>query len=161
MPIRELHERDLETLLHIQANAYPADMLEDGDVFRQKLVAFPAGCLGYEAEGALAAYVFSHPWRGPVPVSLHSTTLVIPPDPNCYYIHDLAVHARVRGQRVGEGLFRRLQDIAGAIRLSTFALVAVERSEDYWRRLGFEAVRPLIYTGGIPATFMVRSGTPR
>jgi N-acetylglutamate synthase-like GNAT family acetyltransferase len=106
----------------------------------------------------LAAYVFSHSWRGLDPVSLHSTSLVIPPDPDCYYIHDLAVHARIRGQGAAEKLFRQLTEIAGAIGLSTFALVAVQQSEDFWRRLGFDAVRSLVYTGGIPATYMVRNG---
>ena len=160
MPIRELDEHDIEAVLRIQANAYPAHILEVGDVFRQKLAAFPDGCLGYDADGNLAAYVFSHPWRGLEPVSLHSTTLLIPPDPDCYYIHDLAVRASARGQGVGEALFRRLTEVAGALGLSTFALVAVQRSEDFWHRLGFEAVRPLVYTGGIPATFMVRRGAP-
>jgi ribosomal protein S18 acetylase RimI-like enzyme len=159
--IRELDEHDFEAVLRIQANAYPAHMLEVRDVFRQKRQAFPAGCLGYAAGGELAAYVFSHPWGGRDPVSLHSTSLVIPPAPDCYYIHDLAVHASVRGQGVAEKLFRRLTEIAGAIGLRTFALVAVQQSEDFWRRFGFEAVRSLTYTDGIPATFMVRSETSR
>src|SRR5258705_624648 len=82
---------DLANSVHL---SYP----EDPAVIRDRLAIYPRGCFVLDDGEALSGYLVSHPWiRRSLP-ALNATLQSLPPAPDCYYLHDLALIEAVRGQ---------------------------------------------------------------
>jgi GNAT superfamily N-acetyltransferase len=154
MEIRPLEQEDLPLVLAVQEDCYPESLLEDGEVFSCRLRLFPEGCLGAFEGGRLVAYVFSHPWCSGAYVPLHEALECLPEAPDCVYIHDLAVMRSWRNRGIAGLLLSRLLDLAHARHGGRVALVAVNRSEPYWERYELRREYAIIYTEGVPATYM-------
>lgn len=116
--------------------AYP----EDPEIFAERLRLWPEGCLVYERDGSLLAYVLSHPAHAFAPPPLNSLLGALPDQPTTYYIHDLALLPETRGQGAGSEIVRIL--LAGAHKAGCpdVSLIAVNDSSGFWRRHGFEPV---------------------
>jgi GNAT superfamily N-acetyltransferase len=138
--------------------AYP----EDAAVFAERLRLYPDGCHVLARNGALAAYVVSHPWRGGPP-ALNSLLGELPPSPSTFYIHDLALAPKARGHGAASAIVTRLAAQARSAGLARMSLVAVNGSTDFWRRQGFEARHDPALAGKLAsygddgACFMVRT----
>lgn len=154
MLIRGLTPEDIPEVLRVQKDAYRPELLESAETFLHKLNLFPEGCLGCFADVELGAYVFSHPWTAGDVVPLDHPLTALPKTPDCLYIHDLAVATRLRGQGVGAALLQRLLELAERRQLRHFGLVAVQDSEAFWQRWGFEARRTFAYVHGVAGTYM-------
>jgi N-acetylglutamate synthase-like GNAT family acetyltransferase len=85
--------------------------------------------------------VISHLWDGDPP-ALNSLLHALPAAPTTYYIHDLALLPAARGIGAGRTIVAALRAHAGECRLATLSLVAVNRSEGFWRQLGFHTAEP-------------------
>jgi GNAT superfamily N-acetyltransferase len=126
-------------VLSLQSTAYPSNLHETWDVLEAKLLSYPHGC--YAALTAethtLIGYLFSHPWNLTAPVPLNHSLSELPPNPNCYYIHDLVVHPSYRGK----GIAQTLIDIAFSqmkkVGVETIALVAVGGASRFWGKILF------------------------
>lgn len=158
-----MQEGDIPAVLRIQAQVYAAEVLEDEAVIRSRLQAFPQ--LAWVAEDAdgVCAYLFAY----------HSRVGKVTPldgefeqydEPNCLYLHDLAVAPRAGGRGVGPALVRRNLEQARSSRLRYSALVSVQDSETFWSRQGYEPHEALdsrqqahLASYRIPAVYMVRS----
>jgi GNAT superfamily N-acetyltransferase len=154
MEIRPLKREDVPQVLVVQEDCYPRDLLEDEETFSCKLHLFPEGCLGAFEDGRLIAYVFSHPWSFGEYVPLHEELDSLPEAPDCVYIHDIAVLRAWRRQGIADMLITRLFDLAHAHHRGRVALVAVNRSERYWEGYNLRREFSIIYTEGVPATYM-------
>jgi GNAT superfamily N-acetyltransferase len=72
------------------------------------------------------------------------------------YIHDLAVLRSHRGRGLARLLLTEVFRVAEELGLKRFGLVAVQNSEAFWQRWGFERREPLMYAPGVSGTRMVR-----
>ena len=59
--VRQLTDRDFDTVDRIQRSAYGPDFLEDLAVFADKFARYPEGCWVAEVDGQVVGYLFSHP----------------------------------------------------------------------------------------------------
>ncbi|MBX9758173.1 MAG: GNAT family N-acetyltransferase [Beijerinckiaceae bacterium] len=145
--IRPLSQADVSAVGGIQRLLYRADLIEDLDSFQHKIDLFPRGCLGAFKGNELRAYVFSHPWKLGAPAPLNNADYRLPEGPDCYYIHDLAVHPDNRSEGIANAFIEALCTVAYREGLNTFSLTAVQDSEAYWARWGFAETGKLIYGG--------------
>lgn len=140
-----MRDDDLDAVLAVQAQCYPAPMQEAAAVVQARLrAARPTTLVACDgAHGAVCAYVFAYPSRlGRV------TALDAPfapqPQPDTLYIHDLAVAPRAHGAGLGRRLVRRLFALARDAGLAHAALVSVQDTRRFWEGMGYEvdAQRP-------------------
>lgn len=97
-------------------------------------------CKVAEVGSYVVGYLLAVPmrsWEVP-PVSVEYTPA---PDANCLYLNTLCVMERFRGNGVG----RRLLESALQSRYDILSLVALNNTEHFWRRYGFEPLRQLNY----------------
>lgn len=153
-PIRRLTIKDFD----YEEQIYPPEYYEDDECFRQKMAAFPIGCIAYvdRATDMMLGYSFGHPWRldaGPVP--LDWTAFKLPENPDCYYIHDIAVFPEHRGKGIGKMLMEYQLDIARIHMYKKVKLISILGSHSLWSKFGFQIVSEIEY-GGKPAFVMIR-----
>lgn len=159
--INRLTPEQIADVLIIQRLCYGPELNESAAAFLRKQALFPEGCLGAWDNGRLCGYVFSHPWKTGKTVQLESASDTVPADADCLYIHDLAVAPSHRKQKVGRSILSELFKTAAQKGWMQFALVAVQESEGFWSRWGFEPVRDFEYAPGVKATHMLCRGIPR
>jgi len=152
---RPLTAADLPALADVADIVHPAHP-ERPEVFADRLALFPAGCLWAEADdGSPLGYCLSHPGRlGQVP-PLDTVLGRLPPDPDCLYLHDLALLPAARGRGLGAAATGMLAGVAGRAGLGFLALTAIGSSPAFWGRQGFiaQADGPADYGA---AVYMVR-----
>jgi ribosomal protein S18 acetylase RimI-like enzyme len=144
---RAMTEDDLPRVNAIAAVVHPG-YPEDAAIFEERLALYPAGCQVLVATrdvlvatgGALAGYIVSHPWRDREPPPLNSLLGALPAQPSTYYIHDIALLPEARGAGVARTIAAALIDHARQAALPAVSLVAVNRSQAFWRRMGFQRV---------------------
>jgi len=120
------------------------------------IAVYPQGCLGVSVGGMLAAYVFFHPYRDNV-VKLLDLSLVLNGTEDCMYLHDIAVHHRYRGMDLTRMLMERVDHETRRGGFEVQCLVAVQNSQDFWRKHGFEIVRTIEDYAESPAFYMKRN----
>ena len=140
--MRDIHWRrmtafDLPQVETIAGVVHPG-FFEAPEIFAERQTLYPAGTHVLELGEKLAGYVLSHPWRfGSLP-ALNSPLGEIPTDADTYYLHDLALLPVAR--RVGAAGFivDALIKHAIARQFPTMSLVAVNGSQGFWEKRGFE-----------------------
>jgi len=141
--IKNLSEDELDDILIIQRQAYGSLLWEDKDVFSHKLHLFPQGCWIARLNGNPVAYLLSHPWLRSIIVPLNRKTDCLPPNPDCFYIHDLAVAPPFRRQGISRQLVKKAFGLARALQFNIVFLVSVQNSSTFWAKFGFELQEPL------------------
>lgn len=141
--IRRLSAADLPALLRTQAACYGPGFNEPEAVFAQRLQQSPltAWCVDDPGRpGELAAYLLGYPSRIGHITPLHGG-FEPAAQPDCLYLHDLAVSPICQGQALGPRLVQHAWEEAERLwGLRGSALVAVQGSLPFWRRLGYEVV---------------------
>lgn len=132
---RPMRSGDLPNVVEIADQVHP-DYPESGLVFASRLVLFPAGCFMAEGDGQLLGYCFAHPGKLGDPPPLNAV-VPLPDQPDCLYLHDLALMPEARGQRLGEAMVAMLVDLARAQGFDRIALTAVSNSWRFWERHNF------------------------
>lgn len=130
---------DLPAMLAIADVVHPT-YPEDPEVFAERLVLYPDGCLVLMREGKAVGYIVSHPWTYAQPPALNSLLGALPIPPTTYYIHDIALLPEARGTGGANAVVARLIAQAGALGVGTISLVAVNDSVAFWMRHGFRVV---------------------
>ncbi len=135
-------------------------------VFAERIRLAPEGCFVLANHRRVVGYFFSHPWARAKPPALHQMLGAIPPEADCWYVHDVAVDEAARGGGVVAEVCERALDAARAKGYRAAMLVAVSGAGSYWRRLGFvdattDALRAKLKDYGDDAVYMERdlSGT--
>lgn len=135
--LRPMHRSDILSVMRIQAQCHQPDNLESEAVIRAWLATAPDTAWVAELDGEVCAYLVGYRSRlgkvGALGVGFALTEA-----PDCLYLHDLAVSPEARGRQLGHRLVTQALDLARAESLPHAALVAVQDSDQFWARLGFE-----------------------
>lgn len=160
--IRLMQEQDICAVLAIQLEAYSPDLLESEAIIRARRASAPRHAWVAEDGEGVCAYLFAYHSRvgkvTPLDGDFH-----IPARPDCLYLHDLAVARRAAGRRIGPTLVDEALSQARRQRLRFSALVSVQESATFWRRLGYSPQQPDVehaehlVSYQVPATYMVRA----
>lgn len=160
--IRLMQEQDVSAVLAIQLEAYSPDLFESETVIRARLASAPQHAWVAEDDEGVCAYLFAyHSHVGKV--TPLDGDFCIPAQPDCLYLHDLAVARRAAGRRIGPALVREALGQARQQRLRFSALVSVQESSAFWNRMGYTEQQPNpehaehLFSYQVPATYMVRS----
>jgi len=137
---RFMQRDDLAEVSRIAAAVHP-DFPEDDIVLGERLKLFPEGCFVLKNKGELGGYLLTHPWRAFDIPPLNTLLGSLPPDPETYYLHDIALMPEMRSKGEVSPIIRYLLQRAKGQRLASCSLVAVNNSQDFWSRLGFVEAR--------------------
>ncbi len=154
--INRITLEEIPSVLEIQRDCYGGGYIEDSRTFTRMIAAYSQGCLGATVGGILAAYVFSHPYRENVVKPL-DLALVLNGAEDCMYLHDIAVHHRHRGKGLTRMLMERVDHETRRGGFEVQCLVAVQNSQEFWRKHGFKTVRMIESYGDSPAYYMKRN----
>ena len=157
---RQANDADLDPIQEI-SEAIHVHLMEEQRIFLEKFNLFPEGCLVLEHGGTVAGYSISHPWRLRHIPALNQLLSSLPANPDCLFIHDLAVLPRARGLGATYGLMEIIEKLAGKRAIPYLALVSVYGTYPLWGRFGFEvvtddALAEKLETYGNKARYMVR-----
>ncbi|KAI1415607.1 acyl-CoA N-acyltransferase [Hypoxylon sp. FL1857] len=131
---REMSVNDIEGLLRVADEIHPG-LPESKEVFTERVKLFPEGCLVLVEDNEVCGYSISHPIRHRQPPALDSLLGEISPNADQYYIHDIAILPKFRGQGLAAECIKKL--LAVAKRYPTTCLVSVYGTAPFWARYGF------------------------
>ena len=138
--IRPLTAADVDSLLHIQSQAYAAQLHESRAVFARRLAVGHQCSLGVErpGESGLLAYAAAY-WSAVGRITALNGDFEPPPPQAApaLYLHDISVLPALAGQKVAHALIVRLMELARSRAVAHMALVAVQGSGRFWQRYGF------------------------
>ncbi|CAN5869041.1 GNAT family N-acetyltransferase [soil metagenome] len=134
--LRKMCLADIDAVYAVQAAAYVDDMVEALSLLQARWLSAPdTAWVAYDTQG-VCAYLVAYP-------SLHGkitalgSRFVVPEQPDCLYLHDLAVAPRAHGQQLGSRLVRQALQHAASARYPYSALVAVQNSQAFWKKCGY------------------------
>lgn len=136
--IRNVVPEDAHDIQSIQMACYRPELQESSTVLLAKSTLSPASCWLVSDKDGAVGYLFSHPWRGILPPALNQPLQVLPEQADTLFLHDLAIHPRVRGIGISGALLDRARNWALSHQLQHALLVAVEQSHAFWQRHGFD-----------------------
>jgi ribosomal protein S18 acetylase RimI-like enzyme len=149
LTIRPTTPTDYAAVSALGSAIHSADYAESEECFTSLMRHAASGCFVADLDGIIG-YVISFPYRlGQVYPRNSPYTPVEEPD--CYYIHDLAVLPEFRGKGVATQLARQVL----AQEWPVVGLVAVNGSRGFWWKLGFRGFAVISY-GGHKAEYMLR-----
>lgn len=134
--LRPMQHDDLSAILFIQTQCYPQGLWESAEIIAARMQKAAQQCWVAVDEQGVCAYLFGY-------LSVHGAVTPLDADfspaedPDCFYIHDLAVLPRMKGQGVGPALVECALESAKALELPFSALVSVQESQHFWARQGF------------------------
>ena len=144
---RPMRVGDLGAVVAI-ADAVHGVFTEPEPVYAERLALYAEGSRVFERAGEVVGLLVTHPWhRGAAP-KLGALLGALPPVPEVYYLHDLALRPAARGTGAGveATAFVRRQAVDAGCR--DIALGAVAGADSYWRAQGFDYAEP-----GIPGPY--------
>ena len=127
---------DLAAVSAIAAKVHPG-FFEADAVLAEKHTLYRNGCYILDVAEKPAGYVLSHPFAlGSLP-ALDTLLGALPPEPDTFYIHDLALLPVARGVKAAGKIVAALTKHAEAMGFPTMSLVAVNGSVPFWEKQGF------------------------
>jgi ribosomal protein S18 acetylase RimI-like enzyme len=155
MEFRNLAISELSLVMRLQQQVYMPELVESAQSFERKLTLFSEGSLGCFEPTGMAAYGFGHPWTAGSVVPLGHVIDHLPLDPDCFYIHDVAVSPDCRRRGIARKFVEIFINLARARDLEMLACLAVQDSDKSWEKLGFKPRYRIEYAPGIHGTYMV------
>jgi len=134
--VRAMQARDIPAMLAIQAESYPPETLEDEATMRARFQCFPdCAWVAVDPAGVCAYLVAYRSLLGKV--SRLGSVFARVENPDCMYVHDLAISRRARGAALGSRLVAGACAQAIGEGLTHSALVSVHGSRGFWSALGY------------------------
>jgi len=152
--LRPLTPADLASVHALEIDAYLPSLHESVEALARLIALFPEGALGAFDRHGLCGFIFGVPLRRGMTLDLRSPLRSVPDHPDMFYVHDIAVADRCRGQGVGSALAERLLAVARERGFSAVELVSVQDSAPFWERFGFRPVRAFQYAPGAVSVHM-------
>ncbi|MGB6189995.1 MAG: N-acetyltransferase [Aeromonas molluscorum] len=140
--IRPVSPEDWPQIMAIQAECYHQLSPEPLSVMRNKAELAPQSCWVGEVRGVVLGYLLCHPWRTHQPPPLSQPMMALAGEEE-FYLHDLAVSARARGQGMGQALLDQALSHASRSGYTRLGLVAVQDAPAFWLRQGFTPAHTL------------------
>ncbi|MDD2873021.1 MAG: GNAT family N-acetyltransferase [Azoarcus sp.] len=138
---RRMSFADLAEVMVVQSEAYGDGFIENIEVIAARLEAAPDTAWVAEDRTGVCAYLVGYPSLEGRMTALGGAFSVAG-EPDCLYLHDLAVSPRVAGRRVGPSLVHMALAFAQAVRFTSSSLVSVQASKAFWQRQGYGVVSP-------------------
>ena len=148
--IRQLKLSDLPEIEELARPIYYPLLWEPIDAFSKRIELYPQGGWVAIQDGKIIGYLYSHPWKLDSFVPL-GDIIELPDNPDCYYIHDLAVHVNYRSLGVGNLLAEKALEIAN---FNVINLISVLDSHNFWNKFGFSIIEPIMYAPNVPGYIM-------
>lgn len=158
--IRPMVAADIDTVLTIQVDAYVGEALEEEAVISARLHTAPDTAWVAQGKRGVQAYLITYPSRLGLLTAL-GENFQCAADPDCLYLHDLAVATAASGAGMGQALIHEATRYAEDQGYPFSALISVQNSVGFWQRQGYSVVENLslqqqtllaTYTG--PAYYM-------
>lgn len=137
--IRTMRKTDLASVIAIQRQCYPPAFQEPIEAFESKLTASPDTCWVSHHLDQVCAYLVCLPIQDQALPVLHAKDFQISASANWLYIHDLAIGPNARGTGLASQLLRKAVDQARDKGLTRVGLIAVQGSEPFWAKFGFNS----------------------
>lgn len=131
---------DIPSVLAIAKQIHPG-LFERSEIFGEKLELFPHGCKKLLIDNQLVGYGFAHPWKIHSIPQLDTFLEKIPSQPDCLYIHDVAILPQARGRNATDLLTKQYKKLAAHYDFKALSLVSVYMTTGFWQRFGFEITR--------------------
>lgn len=125
------------TAVQVISDAVHGRYSEDGAVYAERLALYPAGCLVLEGAEGVTGYLITHPWRRGAPPALNARLGALPAQPDCYYLHDIALMPAARGGGAGAAAVAAVLERTRSAGFAEVALVAINGAERFWAAQGF------------------------
>lgn len=140
--IRFMQEADIPALLTLQLECYPSVKLESEAILRARFKVAPdSAWVAVDQQGVCAYLIAYRSQLGKI--TPLDTVFKVPTQPNCLYLHDLAVGCRAVRQGLGERLVNSAMTLAHEEGLAFSALVSVQGSRGFWERMGYTVAEEL------------------
>jgi len=136
--VRPMLADDVEALLRVQLECYPAAMNETADVLLARWQACPdSAWVAVGARGEVGAYLVAYRscWGK---VSALGAPFAHHPQADVMYLHDLAIGRALRGQGVAALLVGAAREAARVAGLQGLALVSVNDTVRFWQGFGLQ-----------------------
>jgi len=153
--IRPLKKEEIKAASDLGDEIYPSSLSESLESFEKRFLLFPKGFLGLFDGKKLAGYIIGHPWKGEDVVPLDYLG-ELPDEPDCFYIHDLAVSPSLRRKGFGRKLIETAIDVGKNSGFKKFMLVAVnEKAKCIFEKFGFKLIKEISYGDGVKSYKMI------
>ena len=125
--------------LHIQARLYPATLLENADLFLNRLALSPGTSFVAHVDSELLGYLLAYPWAQYTPPELNVALSTLPQDANSWFLHDCSISPEAQGAGIGHSLYKagaaHAVNVNKSLRHSS--LVSLATAKPYWIRHGY------------------------
>lgn len=159
---RAMQLHDLVDVIRIQAEAYVDEILETDEVIYARFAQVPDTSWVVERAGEVCGYLVGYQ-SVLGEVTAWGDEFMHKPTSTVLYLHDLAISKTAAGCGLGPMLVNHALDEARQRELRAAALVSVQGSKSFWRKLGFneesqldEAQQRNLASYSSPAIYMTR-----
>ena len=153
--IKQLKSDNIDDLMLLEEKCFNGDLLEDRDSFLYATNIYPKGAVLLYVGDSIAGSLFFHPYMEGVIQDINSINSILTGNENCMYLHSFSIHPSFRGKGLTHILFDHFNQVSLNDGYFIQALVAVQNSELFWMRYGFNSVKQLYY-GNSLSTYMTR-----
>ncbi len=162
----QLHWEALEIkdadAVNIIADRVHVELPERQEVFLEKIRLYPEGCRKLVGAAVTVGYGISHPWLLNEIPPLDAFLGGLPTQPECIYIHDVAVLPEARGHGAAAHYVEYIKELATTRKIPALALVSVYGTDPLWSHFGFKVIHDQrlaekLITYGASAKYMVCS----
>ena len=130
---RPMTPKDIPEVYQISLRVH--SLYEDPEIFEERR-SLSKGCYSYVLDEKVVGYLISHPYRRDTYPPLNTLIGKIP-DPDTWYIHDLAILPEFRGRGMVRPVLAEVKALALAQGFRELSLVSVYGSEVFWTKMGF------------------------
>lgn len=139
----KLEHEDLIKVIEIQKICYSEELWESPDSFMHKMSLSPDTCLKVLHEDKMVAYFFSIPCNKENLPAFDDHDYTVPEDPDCFYLHDLAILPDYRKKGIPVLVFQEILSIAHKIGVHCFRIFSVQNTYEKWKGYGFQEVQEI------------------
>ena len=133
---RPAADGDVDAICEIERRTHP-HLFERPEVHAEKIALFGEGCRILAAGPSTLGYAISYPWRVDDIPATDRLLGALPDEPDCLFIHDVALLPHARGRGAGKAFVQRASALARARNLRWLALVSVYGTHPLWGGMGF------------------------
>ena len=153
--IKQLDKSNIEDLMLLEKECFSGDLTETKETFLNAAKNYPKGALLLYCGEKIAGSLFFHPYIEGKVHELNSAGIKFSGKEDCMYLHSFSIHPDFKGKGLAHILFDYFNKVSLEDGYSVQALVAVQSSERFWMRYGFESVKQICY-GNTLSTYMTK-----